>query len=112
MTFDSNMIDSVWDKAIRSTAENEANGYRKDECTAWIKKSEYGNRDSIYGWEIDHITPQTNGGGNELSNLRPLHWANNASRGASRLNTQNPAVKSVGTKNHRLNDDDQYEVMN
>ena len=32
--------------------------YRKDECGAWMRFKEYGDRNSIYGWEIDHITPR------------------------------------------------------
>ena len=41
---------------------------------------QYGTRISQYGWEIDHITPESKGGTNELSNLRPLQWENNLSK--------------------------------
>ncbi len=46
-----------------------------------MKWSEHGNRDSKYGWEIDHINPVANGGGDELNNLQPLNWVNNANKG-------------------------------
>lgn len=110
MSFEQETIDAVWEKAT-TVYGYDKNDVRKDQCDAWIKKSKYGNRNSKYGWEIDHIKAKTNDGGDELSNLRPLHWKNNASRGSSRLNTQNPAVKSDGNKNVQLNDDDEYENM-
>ncbi|MCG9093791.1 HNH endonuclease signature motif containing protein [Laribacter hongkongensis] len=87
---------AVWDKAQKDTDENEQNGFRKDQCGAWICWQAYGDRSNEYGWEIDHITPQSKGGGDELSNLRPLHWKNNASRQDGRLSC---VVRSEGAKN-------------
>ena len=29
--------------------------FRKDACGAWIIRDKYGDSDSIYGWQIDHI---------------------------------------------------------
>lgn len=78
-------IQSVWDKAERVSPENENVGFRKDQCGAWIQRSAYGKRNTKYGWEIDHIKPVAKGGGNELSNLRPLHWFTNASKQDDRL---------------------------
>ena len=42
--------------------------------------SEHGNRDSEHGWEIDHIKAVTNEGSDELNNLQPLNWKNNADK--------------------------------
>lgn len=96
MSFTEDTINKVWAKATHAGQENETKGFRKDQCTAWILRSAYGNRDSDYGWEIDHITTKDDGGGDELSNLRPLHWRNNVAKSGGRLSC---VVKSQGNKN-------------
>jgi hypothetical protein len=45
-------------------------------------RAAYGDRNSSYGWEVDHINPN---GGDDLSNLRPLQWKNNLEKGEGRL---------------------------
>lgn len=59
--------------------------FRKDDCGAWIIRDKYGDRNSKYGWEIDHINPESQGGSDALSNLRPLQWENNAKKSDGRL---------------------------
>lgn len=85
-------IQAVWEKG-ETVPSNSSDVYRKDACGAWIARNHYGNRQSQYGWEIDHIDPD---GGEELSNLRPLHWLNNAHRQDDPLTC---AVTSSGTTN-------------
>ena len=70
---------AVWGKALFISG-NDPNFWRKDKCGKIMKYSEHGNRDSVYGWEIDHINPVSNGGSDDLSNLQPLHWSNNADK--------------------------------
>jgi len=42
----------------------------------------HGDRNSDYGWEIDHINPI---GGDDPSNLRALQWKNSLDKAAGRL---------------------------
>ena len=55
--------------------------YRVDDYGNDIRYQDYGDRNSIYGWEFDHIFPQSLKGSDDISNLRPLQWRANASRG-------------------------------
>lgn len=41
----------------------------------------YGDVNSPYGWEIDHIVPVSKNGSDLLSNLQPLQWENNRRKG-------------------------------
>lgn len=84
MGFSDEVIQKVWEKGT-VVSGNDKNDFRKDQCTAWIAKGHYGDRKSSYGWEIDHITPESKGGGDELSNLRPLQWENNMSKSDGNL---------------------------
>lgn len=96
MSFSDQQIANVWAKAQYVDDTNEARGFRKDRCGAWIRGGDYGNRNTTFGWEIDHIIPKSQGGSDALSNLQPLHWENNAAKGDGRLDC---AVTSEGTTN-------------
>jgi hypothetical protein len=75
---------AVWQKGT-TVPGYDSSTYRKDACGAWMEWSQYGNRDSVYGWEVDHVTPVSSGGSDDLSNLRPLQWENNAAKSDGRL---------------------------
>ena len=78
--FDDETVKAVWSKG-KEIPGYDSSVWRKDsECNAWIKRGEYGNRDSKYGWEIDHINPN---GSDNLLNLQPLQWENNVAKSDS-----------------------------
>ena len=79
MSFSQEKIDLIWEKGITIPGYDKSR-FRKDCCGAWIIKKEYGNRNSDFGWEIDHIYPQNLGGGDDDLNLRPMQWQNNDSK--------------------------------
>jgi 5-methylcytosine-specific restriction endonuclease McrA len=99
MLFSKEEVEEVWKKASVVSGHN-PNEIRKDQCGAWINRNQYGNRNSNYSWEIDHITPKSNGGGDEISNLRPLQWENNMSKSDGRLVC---VVTSKGDSNVKKN---------
>ena len=72
----------VWAKAKAVPGYN-SNIYRKDFAGAWIKNDDYGKTysDTNFGWEIDHKRPVSKGGSDDLSNLEPLQWCNNRTKG-------------------------------
>lgn len=78
------LVQLVWQKG-RMAPGYDPNYVRMDDCGSLIERKEHGNRNSSYGWEIDHVIPQSLGGGDALSNLRPLNWRNNAKRQAGFL---------------------------
>lgn len=72
---------AVWNKA-QIVSGYDSSKTRKDRCNGWIKWDLYGDTtENGYGWEIDHIKPVSIGGGDEISNLQPLHWQNNRRKG-------------------------------
>lgn len=63
----------VWEKGFAALGYDPEE-FRRDKYGALIKRSDYGKQRSPYGWEVDRIRPESRGGLNALSNLRPLHW--------------------------------------
>jgi hypothetical protein len=95
MNFSNEIILKVWQKA-EIDEYNVPNDFRKDQCGAWIERTQYGNHDSAYGWEINQINRTLDGDLYDLSNLRPLHWKNNFFKEDEHLTCP---VRSSGTIN-------------
>ncbi len=94
-TFTQQQIDQVRSKG-QTIVWQDSSKRRKDGCGARIWYSSYWNRNSKYGWEIDHISPQSIGWVDNISNLRPLQRENNLSKSDWRLVCK---VKSDWTEN-------------
>ncbi len=71
---------AVWAKAQPLQGYDPA-FVRADACGKPIEFVAHGDRNHPYGWEIDHILPSAHGGSDDLWNLQPLHWRNNAWKG-------------------------------
>lgn len=73
--------DAVWSKAV--TVKNQSpDSHRVDAAGNKMHYNSYG-KSSPQGWQIDHINPQSQGGGNHLRNLQALNSTYNMSVGNS-----------------------------
>jgi hypothetical protein len=71
---------AVWEKGVPIPGRD-ASEWRRDEFGGAMRYSDYGNRSSDYGWEVDHIRARALGGTDDISNLRPLRCVVNAGLG-------------------------------
>jgi len=69
----------IWKKG-KEVQGYDGTQYRQDICGSWMQYSAHGDRNSKFGWEIDHIKPESKGGSDDDANLQPLHWSNNAKK--------------------------------
>ena len=101
-------IQEAWNRATVVEGYDK-NRYRKDACGAWIIRNKYGDSDSLYGWVVDHIVPQSLLREKGISesmidndlNLRALQHENNASK-SDDYPSYTAAVTSEGTENIRV----------
>jgi len=104
----------IWSKAT-FVAGYDPDVIRKDACGAWIIFDKYGDKDSIFGWVIDHIYPANKLRERNIPiecidnslNLRPLNWLNDKSK-KDDYPIYHAAVVSEGVKNIR--GDYQFEI--
>ena len=101
-------IQDVWNRATVVDGYDKSR-YRKDACGAWIIRNKYGDTDSLYGWQVDHIVPQSllrdkgfsESMINNSLNLRALQHENNASKHDD-YPSYTAVVTSEGTENVRV----------
>jgi len=70
---------TIWGKG-QVVLGREPSEWREDDFGNRIQFDKYGDRDSSFGWEVDHIISIKDGGSNLLSNLRPIQWETNVKR--------------------------------
>jgi hypothetical protein len=80
--FSDQIVQYVWSKGGMD-AQYDTATWRYDTCGTWMRRQDYGNRQSEHGWEIDHIRPLARGGSDDPENLQPLNWRNNQAKGDS-----------------------------
>ena len=69
-SFSPEEIRQVWEKGRKIQGED-PNIWRRDLCNAKMNRNEYGNTQSTFGWEIDHIVPVADDGPDSMGNLQP-----------------------------------------
>lgn len=72
-------VGEVWLKAKLIQGEDPTY-VRQDPFGIRIEWEKYGQEED-FGWEIDHICPVSQNGGDELLNLQPLFWETNRVKG-------------------------------
>lgn len=105
MDWSEEQIQYVWNRASIVNGFDKSR-FRKDACGAWIMWDKYGDNDSLYGWEIDHIVPKAlleekgycQKDIDNRDNLRALQHENNASKGDD-YPSYTSVVTSEGTEN-------------
>lgn len=108
--YNEELIQTIWEKGLVQEGFD-PNVARKDACGAWILRNQYGNTDSNFGWEIDHVYPRALGGTTIEENLRPMQWQNNRSKGDDypsymasmrAVNNENEPIEGQYTVNESL----------
>jgi hypothetical protein len=79
-SFNALEIATVWNKALGIPGQD-MRLWRQDPCGAYMYRDHYGDTNSKWGWEIDHIQPVAHRGADVMGNLQALQWQNNRRKG-------------------------------
>lgn len=77
--YNDEQIEIIWRKG-RIIPNFDQNVWRWDDIGNVMFKSAYGQMENKYGWNVDHIVPQSMGGLDVIENLRPLNCYTNSVR--------------------------------
>ena len=69
------LLEEVWEKAVSIPGLDPAH-FRRDEQGSLIRKADFNNEGSIYGWCFDHVRPLWEGGESKAGNVIPLNCTN------------------------------------
>lgn len=71
---------AAWGRTAPVAGQMNSWEFRKDILGNMVRYSDFGNRHSPFGWELDFIVSQALGGSSNPENLQALHWKANAAR--------------------------------
>ena len=83
MTMLEDLKRAAWARTNPVTGQAKSWEFRKDICGNLVRYSDFGNRHSPFGWELDYIISRSLGGSTSPENLQALHWKANAARNES-----------------------------
>lgn len=81
MSYSEEEKSTIWYQTTKPLSSYSHSLYAIDKTGNEIHYIQYGNTDSEFGWEIDHIIPVVLGGKTVFSNLRAIHWRINRAKG-------------------------------
>jgi hypothetical protein len=79
MSYAYSELHSFWE-ASRIAYGRDPFWWRVDWLGRLMHRMEYGNRQSEYGWEVDHVWPKSLYGSDNAANLEATNWRTNAAK--------------------------------
>ena len=83
MTMLEDLKRAAWARTSPVSGQLNAWEFRKDCLGNLVRYTDFGNRHSPFGWELNFIVPGTLGGSTDPDNLQALHWKATAARSES-----------------------------
>ncbi len=80
MTMLEDLKRAAWARTSPVSGQLNAWEFRKDCLGNLVRYSDFGNRHSPFGWELDYIVPSRVGVTTDPDNLQALHWKATAAR--------------------------------